>query len=461
MVAPCGAGKTTAAVLYARTAAHGVRYFRVPSGGSVEAFFAACGQALGLTVSSLDAFIGALGSECREIIVDDVDVADPKLREILVRLPDELPHDVTAIYLGQERGVVDVMRGVTAGTIACCDAASFTFGAAEITALCAALGVEAAPGDVKALIAATDGWAFAVTGSVRLTAANGQPLAVAFAPWFEQHRGLLAEIAERSLAALVPEDRAAAKRMYAGEAIDSEMSARLRDAGLPGATVAGDLRPYRPIALAFRRSTVPVEPVEIRAGMVPRAAIELFGETEMTIAGRRVEWLRRRDRQIVELLALRPAGRAARADVIATFWPRSNPQLASQSLRTACSTIRRAIARCVGYDRVGQYFSTDRELRLNFANVETTARRFDELLRTADEAAACGDAATARERFLAAVRLHRAPLLDDEGDAPWTVEARRWYDDAYQRAQRAAEDLRIHRRAVPEARPERELALTS
>jgi DNA-binding SARP family transcriptional activator len=185
---------------------------------------------------------------------------------------------------------------------------------------------------------------------------------------------------------------------------------------------------------------------------VPMATMEMFGQFEMVIDGRKVEWCRRRDRQIVAYLALQLDTSATRYNLLTKFWPNTDQQLASQSLRTACSTIRRAIAQCVGYDRVHYYFTAGRAVRLNTDNISISSIRLRGHIREAEDAFSHGQSAGALAHYLAISRIYRAPLLDSEGTEPWFRTEREVYGTMAAMAGERVLELRTQQRvhALPE-----------
>jgi hypothetical protein len=156
------------------------------------------------------------------------------------------------------------------------------------------------------------------------------------------------------------------------------------------------------------------------------AFIEMFGRFRMIAGGREVRFERRRDAQIVQYLALRPDGCASRTELVETFWPRADKQLAAQRLRTGCSAIRRALAACVGRDAVEHYFATDAEIvRLRFESVVNSVNRFRAHADLAISAAQRCEGANVHTHSAAALRLYTAPLLSGK-----PVAAAGWIDEA-------------------------------
>jgi hypothetical protein len=416
---PTGSGKTTATLLHGRVARHAVAYVQVPAGGTAAALLIELNQLFDC-FAGLNEFPNSLRTEERlEVVLANIDNADDEVREFLTRLPSLVPPNVTLTYLARARGVVDMVALTTKGIAAPLDRALLAFTQAEAAELCDAFDVAYTPADLNQLIYASEGWAFAVTGSIRDAAADGRDLRGALTRWQERHRRLIEELLTRSVAGLPPADAEAAQRIYSGENPTAEPSyGRLHDLGLLLSFADADLRPLRAVVpTALRRYTQ----LDLIAPTptVPMATIEMFGQFEMIIDGRKVQWCRRRDRQIVEFLALQLDTSATRHKLISTFWPDTDAQLAKQSLRTACSTIRRAIAQCVGYDRVHYYFDPSRSPRLNTDNISISTLSLSGHIREAENAYAQGDESAAEAHFLAASRVYRGRLLDSEGIEPW------------------------------------------
>jgi DNA-binding SARP family transcriptional activator len=147
--------------------------------------------------------------------------------------------------------------------------------------------------------------------------------------------------------------------------------------------------------------------------------VRLLGRFRVTIGGREVEWVRRRDRQIFKYLLLRPGAAATREEIANVFWPQAKGPAAMQSVRTACSNIRKAVAGAIGYARVDRYFRADQTISIDLSNTVTDVGRF-----TAHSLA--GDAAYERVGPLEAAPLYEAAekayagrLLEDESTEIW------------------------------------------
>jgi hypothetical protein len=417
---PTGSGKTTATLLHGRLARHAVAYAQVPAAGTAAALLIELKQLFNCFAGELNEFPSSLRTDERlELVLANIDNADDEVREFLTRLPSLVPPNVTLTYLARARRVVDIVALTTKGIAAPLDRSLLAFTQAEAAELCDALDVAYTPAEINQLIYASEGWAFAVSGSIRDAAADGRDLHGALTRWQERNRRLIEELLTRSVAGLPPAEAEAAQRIYSGENPTAEPSYdRLHDLGLLLSFGDADLRPLRAVVPSALRRSAQLD-LSAPTASVPMATVEMFGQFEMIIDGRKVEWCRRRDRLIVEFLAMQPDTSATRHKLISTFWPDTDAQLAKQSLRTACSTIRRAIAQCVGYDRVAYYFTPSRSLRLNTDNISISSLRLIGHMREAEDASARGDVSAAEAHYLAASRIYRGRLLDSEGVEPW------------------------------------------
>jgi hypothetical protein len=444
---PVGAGKTTTALLHARRARHEVAFAHVPPRCTMPSLLRVLDRALDVAISRVEDVAGAFPKEERfELILADIDNADEDTRQLLTRLPYDVPANVTLTYLARARNVVDTVALTTKGLCAAMDRNLLAFSQAEAAEMCDALGVSYAPTDINQLIYASEGWAFAVSGSIREAAADGRDLRGALSRWQDRNRRLIEELLSRSLAGLTPVEAEAAQRIYAGENPGAApVYDRLHDLGLLLSFSDAELRPLRAVLPSSLKRDSYAEMVAPSID-VPMATMEMFGKFEMVIDGRRVEWFRRRDRQIVEYLSLQLDTSATRHNLLTTFWRDADPQLAGQSLRTACSTIRRAIAQCVGYDRVHCYFTAGRSLRINTDHVSISSLRFRSHMREAEAATNDGNEAEARAHYLAASRIYRGPLLDSNGIEPWFRAERESFASAAAFAAERALEMRSKRR---------------
>jgi hypothetical protein len=417
--APAGSGKTTGAVLYARRRPGNVTFVAVlPEMGEAEliAHIAGCAGNRGVrTYAELVDGLAALAP--LEVIVDNIDGATTEARALLGRIYLDVPDGVTFVYLARSEDAVPLRGARAKGLVEVCDPALLAFDVDEITRLAASLGVDDSPSAAARLREATHGWAIAVAGACRTAAANGLRLADALPAWRRMNDRVLRELVCDAREGLALEVTAAFDELVAGRSVPSlERLGACRKAGLFVSEWEGRLA-LNPLFWSLAGVAPPNDP-----GIpAPPAVIEVFGRFDVTIDGRPVAWIRRRDRQIVAFLATRPRGRATRAEIIAAFWPDADRQLAGQSLRTACSTIRRAVAACVGRANVGRYFICDYVLELVLENAVISSRELRAQYDLATTACERRDYAAAFAHLRAAERLYRAPLLAGEPPAGWVI----------------------------------------
>jgi DNA-binding SARP family transcriptional activator len=179
----------------------------------------------------------------------------------------------------------------------------------------------------------------------------------------------------------------------------------------------GTYHPYR-VAQQFE-----VEAIPAASAVAPDAAallvVRMFGRFEATIGGRRIEWIRRREAQIFKYLLLKPDGSAARGELRDVFWPDANQHLATQSIRTACSNIRKAIAAVAGYGNVDRYFQSSGHVAVVLENAVIDARRFTAHMADGDAELENGRVPEALAHFRAAESLYSGELLLGEYPEPW------------------------------------------
>ncbi len=412
VVAPPGSGKTTALVTYAASPRHRAAYVALDAGATPESLRGALARALDLgRPEDEEAFLAALDAAGRcEILIDEADRAAEPVRDVLRRLVYEVGDNVTFVYAARSRDVVDATRLVSLGLGAVLDADRLAFTIDEATRLAEAARVDADERDVSRLVHDTEGWAFAVCSAIRECASGGRPLEGAFERWRRANARLVRQFVDATLADEDPELGVAAHKLFDGELLDEATLDRLEQRGLFVRWLDGTFRPYRAIARVSRSAA----PQPARA--LSPFTVRLFGKPDVRIEGQRVAWFRRRDAQIFAFLALQPQGRARRETLLRAFWPDADRQLAAQSLRSACSTMRRSLAAVVGYADLSHYVAFGDEIALNLDLFAIDARRVRAHLRDAESAWSSGDVGAAVEHDRAALRLAREALL--EGDLP-------------------------------------------
>ena len=401
-----GSGKTVAVAAWSR--GHGgVRWFSVANGA---------------TESDLRAQLPALVDG--ELVVDGADRASEDGRAFLAELAHAAPASVRFVYLVRS---ARMFAGVALDEPAVVtDATVLQFGDGETERLCAAHGVVSTAKERQRFLAATGGWAFAVAGTIRYAAAIGGSLGAAFPRWLATARPFIAQLVDDA-AAGAPFAAAAFDRIARGVGGGTD---DLRDACDAAFFVEriGDSYSVNPVVASLRGDG--------RGSARPApAVVHMFGRFRVTIGNDEVCFGRRRARSVIQYLAVRNDGTATRAELLREFWPDMDGRAAADALVNTCSTIRRAIAECVGRDAVDEYFVVHRNtVALRFGNVVSTANRFSTHVKVASAAYDRGDLDAAAAHCSAALRLHSAPLLSGEPPAPWIAAAQRAFDDAARNA---------------------------
>ena len=364
-----------------------------------------------------------------DVVLDGVDEVSPEARELLARLHLGLPEGVTFTYLGRSRAALDVREGEAYGLVAVTPTGLLQFDEREVELLTETYGVPSTRNDRHHLLRKTLGWAVAVAGSVRASALTRSSLAGGYARWRREEARVVTTIVECAIERAPREGGDALRQVLAGRDAPSLAALRcLRDHGLFVELIDGQPRLNRIVAELAVAAQPPLRAAEGDASAPMR--IEMFGRFRMVWGNREVRFARRRDRQIVQYLALLPDGKATRDELLAVFWPQAERRPASQSLRTACCTIRRALDECAGDGRADAYFRTEGAfVELRGANVVNTAWKFLNCVREARNAEALGDADVARACWEAALRLFVRPLLASEPTTPWVEERRRHYNE--------------------------------
>jgi DNA-binding SARP family transcriptional activator len=130
-------------------------------------------------------------------------------------------------------------------------------------------------------------------------------------------------------------------------------------------------------------------------------------------------------------LLLKPTGSATRTELASVFWPDADRQLAAQSVRTACSNIRKAIAAMVGYACVDLYFRADPDVALDLTNVVADVRRFSAHVADGDANFDRGDVQEAAVHYRAAEELYAGRLLDGDAPEAWFVAHAQLLEEQY------------------------------
>ncbi len=433
LVATAGAGKTTAVATYLGARAHATAYLALKDDESLEAFRERLARAFDIPYvpASFDALLAALATfaPC-EIAFDDIDRATAETLEELAELAAQAPQGVSIIACARSRGALDARRFLARGLGAILDGPALCFDADEIARLAELHGVTYSPADVARLREETDGWPIVVSWAIRDAAESNATLAGAYDRWRRANG--------RHFRAFIEDELAAAGERYrsnfrvalrgSGGPDERERLAELEERGL---FVYFDDGLYRPLRVARQFDLELPGKALAATGPAELLVVRMFGRFEAEIGGRRIEWIRRREAQLFKYLLLKPSGTATRAELRSTFWPGTDVHHATQSIRTASSNIRKAIAAVTGYAHVDRYFNSSGDISVVLANAVIDVRRFSAHMADGDAELEAGHVQEAFAHYRAAEALYSGELLSGEYPEPWYAPRAEMYRAMY------------------------------
>ncbi|HEV2738258.1 MAG TPA: BTAD domain-containing putative transcriptional regulator [Candidatus Elarobacter sp.] len=396
--APLGSGKTCAVQQYADARGGSTGYVRVPNGADAATLRG----------------IVARGGGFAEIVLDDVDRADPRGYRALLDDITDGSIEARLVLVARSRRRLQGHALVARGLAVACDPALLAFDTAETEALAAQMGVPHDVQDVAQMLHDTEGWALATQWLVRDAAESGRTLSDAFARWRERNGHLLLELVEQegcyeptALAAFC----SALGDGWAGSQSEAE---ELEQQGLPIVRTRSGLRPYRILNRLARPAVAP----HVTAAVTPMMFVNVFGRFRCEIAGQAVAFSRRRDQQVFTYVALAPECRTSRDELLDAFWPGINRTIAAPGLRTTLSRIRRAIADVGPAVDPERYFETTGEVRINARTVAIDVHRFVDHVEQARLDEARGSVEGAKHHYRLAQRIYVDRLLASEASEP-------------------------------------------
>jgi DNA-binding SARP family transcriptional activator len=407
IIAPGGSGKTSLLVKYCAESERETLYFSLPE---------ACGA--GAVRALIAGALDCSPAQCREIVIDEMDNAAPDGIAELMRLVEEAPENITLVFAGRSRELIDARRLIARGVAVLCDAQRMAFDVEEARTLAEACGLTVTDLDLRRLISDTDGWALAVSSAIRTSAAENETLERAYQAWRAQSQTFLHDFASAALERAPLDCREAFWDLCNGESLDVP---RLRELEARGLFVMEDAANSFRLYRSLRPSAAKMETAAGPAAFTPPLMVKMFRSFEARIDNRDIPWVRRRDQQIVKYLLLKPNGAATRAELASIFWSDTDRHLATQSVRTACSTIRKAFASVVGPGNVDLYFRTAPDIQIDLTNVVCDIRRFVAHVNDADADFDRGNMQDAAMHYRAAEKLYAGRLLGFEGPEPWIV----------------------------------------
>lgn len=396
------------------------RYCVIGASSDAQAVWTSIARALGpeLDLQSHQDVVAALASRApMELALDCVAVPDTQGVEAIVAIIEDLPENVSLLIACRSRAAFQVGRLVAQGTASLCDAERLAFDVVGIRHLAETLDVPHSHADVLRMLEVTDGWPHVVSSALRKAAEDSCGLSQAFENWRLRHGHLFNEFIADALKHVSEKDSDLVFKLMSGSYLDDRQQLQaLEEQGLFVVHTPDGYRPLRALSRSriydrYGRRVQAVTPMQVR----------LFGWFRAEVDRRPIEWIRKRDRQLFKYLALHPSGSVSRAELGQVFWPDAEKHLVAQSLRTACSNIRKAIAQIVGFDRVDAYFRAGDDLALDLENVIVDVNGFVAHVNDGDEQYVRGEVRAAYAHYRSAGRLYRGNLLIGDAHEPWVA----------------------------------------
>ncbi|MBV9719932.1 MAG: hypothetical protein JOZ77_11475 [Candidatus Eremiobacteraeota bacterium] len=421
LIAPPGFGKTVALLGYLRQSAAKGIYCVLPDGGASGALRSVIARALHLqtTIESDDQLLRIVSAHSPlEIALDWQQAPSDDAAATIVNLIEGLPDGISLLIASRSRAAFEVRRFVADGTAVLCDAERLAFDLGEIRRVAEVCGVPLTYNDAVHLLECSDGWPYVVSGALRKAAEDRCDVGRAFENW-RTHYGHLFDEFVTGASALAGERyiELVNKLMLGAHSIDAGLLGTLEEHGL---FVIHGPRGFAPLrAIARNRHAERPSP---RHRPIHPMGVRLFGWFTAEIGTRPIEWCRRRDRQVFEYVALQHDGIASRARLMEIFWPQADKHAASQSLRTVCSNIRKAIARVVGLGEVDYYFRAGDHVSINLDNVIIDVKAFEAHANDGDEHYRRGDLRASYAHYRSAAALYDNDAVIADAHEQWAAE---------------------------------------
>jgi hypothetical protein len=427
VIAPAGFGKTTVLLEHLASRSR-CTYVRLDESTTLSSLRAHLRREVGFGFEEGAGALDAAPGRPIEIIFDDVQRANDQVLAYINRLISEPPTGVSLIVAAQYRDLFEVGALFAHGLVALCDQSELAFDADEISSLCQAYGVEASRETIETVVERCDGWPLALAGAVREALATESSIEVGLAAWYRRSALPATDLVNELLARVTPGQREDTQRyLTEGQPLDQSTLASLHRSGFFVRRNDGMFAMMHCLDGVYPARHANATP---NVGL-PVLNVRMFGRFEARINGVPIVWVRRRDQQIIKYLLLLPQSSASRSEVAKIFWPDTRLSVAMQSLRTACSTIRRAIANVVGADHVDEYLIIDERLTLNRAMIVCDIDRFQRHIMAGDAADEAGAVNDAVAHYRAAERLYGIGLLAGDVRGPLFERAARTVADDY------------------------------
>ncbi len=415
---PPGSGKSV--VLEDFATVSGALRLAVERGETIPSFCDRLAAITGLRESCAghpDRLRTALALQNAVVAIDDADLGSAELGAFLSTLFEEPHEGIQFVVAARSRSIFKNPRSLVDGRVARLPAIALNFTISEIAQLCDDRNVSYTSKELGKAFNATGGWTIAIAACVRFANPGGSSLTECLNRWRAEHSVPLYEYVRHELRACDAED--AMLRLLSSERDGSDIDdlARLERAGLFVEYVDGryavmqTVRDLLTAHDAHGSATSRSEP--------PILNVSVLGEIVVSIAERRVAFVRRRDAQIFKYVLLKPTGRVSRSELLAAFWPNHERQSALAGLRTACSNIRQALRDATSDDIVGGYFTAEGDLSVIRNRIILDLDRFTAHVSAGDLALATGDVPAALAKYEAAHTVYRGALSLDVPNAPY------------------------------------------
>ena len=418
VIAPPGFGKTTLVRHYLSHLISEHAYVAFDSADDAATILERIANVLDLDVplDDLEAFVDALDAvPSQTIVFDDADFKDVRASEVMLALIEHMPEHLSLIVCSRSRDVVAGARALMSGAFVYLSANDLAFTESEIAQLCDLHGIVYTPEDVEKIARLSEGWPVVASFAVRTAALEGRGADTLYESW-QQHksdafRTFVLEEAARSSAGDI------LRRLLLSDDLLCSLSEweLLERAGMFVRHQGGRYDVYRVLLDVFSLNAKNIRDSS-KVDALPLVATVL-GEFTVTIGGRRVEWVRRKDARVFKYLLLKPGGTATRAELIDVFWPGRERQASIAALRTTCSNIRHALREVVGHSRAELYFVTDLHVRVPSERVISDLQRFRAHASAARLAEEQGDTQQARVHLKELSRIERGDFIVD-ADCP-------------------------------------------
>lgn len=447
MIAPSGFGKSTGLLNYAlqKKDARLLCSFRqaVDGDGVIETLCDVL-ETPGKTYQEAFAALTARGA-C-EILFDGIEWFDSTATALLERLVCEVPMEVNLIAAGS-RTAFDLPRYSLRGAVVSIAPELLLFSVPEILTAAERLELaltEEQAGDIRER---TDGWPIVVSDVLRVTAEAGCDPLEGYDRWLLLRGAAFLEVTRAELERMSAAARDIVSAMSGGLQPDAVQSERLHIEGAPVIGENGTTRILRVLSDLQPPAEAPAVSIE------DPLHIRMFGRFSIRQRDNEVQWVRRRDQQIMRYLLLHPDTGARRSEIIEHFWPQAEAQLAAQSLRTACSNIRKALIRAMGNERAERFFRAEsNRLVVDLTASVVDIARFKAHILGAQEAEANENWYDVLAHTAAAERLYRADLFAGEPLEEWFSAQREIYREMLDYAAalrvRLTADLEIEQRML-------------